>query len=131
MAATIAAVAAIMAVMAWIVYGYTHGNMDEDVMMAACSMLSGALMVVVVLFGIYVYKAPSASEQYRRMLEEKEKRGDRAPSEWFHWLDFQSPCLLQYSQATTFSASVLKKASGASPGLRYFLMRTPSAQIWI
>ena len=46
-----------------------------------------------------------------------------------HWLDFQSPCLLQYSQAWTSAASVLKNASGASPGLRYFLIWTPSAQI--
>ena len=83
MAITIAAVAGIMAVMVWIIYSYTHGNMDENIMMAACSMMSGALMVVVVLFGIYVYKAPSASEQYRRMLEEKEKKGERAPSSGF------------------------------------------------
>ena len=46
-----------------------------------------------------------------------------------HWLDFQSPCLLQNSQATMFSASVTKQATGESPSYKNFLKNTPSTKL--
>ncbi len=76
MAIAVLAVAGLMAALAWIVYSYTSGGIDETAMMAASSALSGALMVTVLLYGIYVYRAPSAAEQYKKMLEEKEKKND-------------------------------------------------------
>ena len=48
-----------------------------------------------------------------------------------NFYDFQSPCLLQYSLAVIFAASVLKTASGLSPGLRNFLYDIPLARISI
>ena len=75
-AIAVLAVAGLMAVLAWVVYSYTSGGIDETAMMAVSSALSGALMVTVLLYGLYVYKAPPAAEQYKRMLEEKEKRNE-------------------------------------------------------
>ena len=42
---------------------------------------------------------------------------------------FQRPCRLQYSRAVTFWASVLKTASGASPGFKNCRSDLPSAMI--
>ena len=75
-AIAVLAVAGLMAVLAWVVYSYTSGGIDETAMMAVSSALSGALMVTVLLYGLYVYKAPSAAEQYKRMLEEKKKKNE-------------------------------------------------------
>lgn len=44
---------------------------------------------------------------------------------------FHSPCRLQYSRAVTFWASVLKTASGVSPGLRNWRSALPFAMISI
>ena len=99
MAVAVLAVAAIMAAMAWVIYTYTQGNMDENVMMALSSALSGALMVTVIIYGLYVYKAPSAAEQYQKMLEEKKKGENRsgreradAPSFFTGWTSRARAC---------------------------------------
>ena len=59
----------------------------------------GALMVTVIIYGLYVYKAPSAAEQYQKMLEEKKKGENRsgreranAPSFFTGWTSRARAC---------------------------------------
>ncbi len=76
MCAAVLVIAVLMAATVWMVSSYSSGILREDSMYILASFLSGAMMLTVLLYGVYVFKGPTNAEAYQKMLEEKNKKGE-------------------------------------------------------
>ncbi len=69
----VALVAAILVVFAAVIYMYGQGSMDETMFMLMSSMFSGALFVIVIIYGAFSLKSQNTM-RYQQFEEEYKKR---------------------------------------------------------
>ncbi len=74
---TIAIVAAILLVAAVLIYYYNSGQIDYDMLIMSCAVLSPAMFLVVILYAVLVMRDNDSAakyEEYVKRLEEEKKQ---------------------------------------------------------
>lgn len=69
----VALVAAILVVFAAVIYMYGQGTVDETMFMAMSSMFSGALFVIVIIYGAFSLRSQNTMK-YQQFEEEYKKK---------------------------------------------------------
>ena len=65
--AVVIAVAAVMVVMAAIVYFQSTGDIKQESMLMMSSMLSGLMFLIIAIYMVYSYKTKASLEMYKKL----------------------------------------------------------------
>jgi Ca2+/H+ antiporter len=78
--AVVIAVAAVMVVMAAIVYFQSTGDIKQESMLMMSSMLSGLMFLIIAIYMVYSYKTKASLEMYKKLRDgEFENNDDKRP----------------------------------------------------
>ncbi len=78
--AVVIAVAAVMVVMAAIVYFQSTGDIKQESMLMMSSMLSGLMFLIIAIYMVYSYKTKASLEMYKKLRDgDFENKDDERP----------------------------------------------------
>ncbi len=78
--AVVIAVAAVMVVMAAIVYFQSTGDIKQESMLMMSSMLSGLMFLIIAIYMVYSYKTKASLQMYKKLRDgEFENNDDERP----------------------------------------------------
>ena len=78
--AVVIAVAAVMVVMAAVVYLQSTGDIKQESMLMMSSMLSGLMFLIIAIYMVYSYKTKASLQMYKKLRDgEFENNDDERP----------------------------------------------------